>query len=212
MHKQKYSYEEYIKRRNKILIILMCIVGILIVLFATFHPHYYRLTQYRPATCTEAGYAHYECWCKESYTENYPATGHNYMIYKKNATCESEGYIEYICSVCQHKKKEVIPKIDHDFIVTREEPTCSREGNITHTCKNCGYTYSETLEMIDHEYIDGKCKYCGKVNESYKAQAEQPKPKKSSNENSISSGTELQITYPQLPAVVVIDNDAIFED
>ena len=190
----------------------MCVVSILIVLFVIFHPHYYRVRQYRPATCTEDGYAHYECWCKESYTEHYPATGHDYVIYTEDATCEQEGRISYLCTACQHKYEEVIPKKEHSFTKEIQEPTCSREGTITYTCKYCGYTYNETLEIIDHEYIDGKCKYCGRVDEDYKAQVEQSKPKKSNNENNISSGTEPQIIYPQLPAVVIIDgNNVIME-
>lgn len=201
----RYSYQEYIEKRNKILIILMCIVSILIVLFAIFHPHYYRVRQYKPATCTEDGYAHYECWCKESYTENYPATGHDYMIYTEDATCEEEGCISYICATCQYRYEEVIPKKEHSFTKEIQEPTCSREGTITYTCKNCGYTYSETLEMIDHEYVDGKCIYCGKTDETKVLSEKKTQTKKNDSQDNI----EPQIIYPQLPAVVIIDGDNV---
>jgi hypothetical protein len=225
MRRRRYSYgyQEYIERRNKILIILTCIISILIVLFVIFHPHSYVLKQQKYATCTESGYEHYECWCKASYTSTTPAKGHDYLIYTQDSTCEKEGYISYLCMNCQYHYQEKIPKKEHKFKQSRIEPTCEEEGSITNTCEFCGYTYSEVLDKVDHDYEEGKCKYCGKQDENYKVEIQSQnkisnetnvnKSNKSNTSSKSNSAPPMEttetLTYPQLPAVVRIEGDTL---
>ena len=67
----------------------------------TAHAHSYTGAVTKEATCTQAGIKTYSCEsCSNSYTEEIPATGHNYIAEVIGATCTTVGQTVYTCSKC----------------------------------------------------------------------------------------------------------------
>ena len=58
----------------------------------------------------------------------------------QDATCDSEGYIEYECRTCGESRYSPIPPKGHDFEYAEgKEPTCTEEGySGASVCKICG--------------------------------------------------------------------------
>ena len=68
----------------------------------------------KKATCTIDGYTEYSCACGAVYTDDYvEAYGHNWSSWEtiKEATTESEGKRQKVCSTCDKVKSETIDKI-----------------------------------------------------------------------------------------------------
>ncbi len=64
-----------------------------------------------PPTCTEDGYDIEECWyCGTSHKYNFvPATGHSYTETGRIEPVGTQnGYITYVCEICEHMMKEII--------------------------------------------------------------------------------------------------------
>lgn len=79
------------------------------------HTHNYTGIITKEATCTEAGVRTYTCSCRDSYTENIPATGHSYVSkVTKAATTTEEGIMTYTCAKCGHSYTQPIAKIKSD--------------------------------------------------------------------------------------------------
>ena len=116
------------------------------------HKHNYVGKITTDPTCVDKGVKTYTCECGDSYTEEIPAKGHN--------------FVDGICTVCQHK---------HDYTETnRKEPTCMTEGEVTYTCE-CGESYKESIEKTAHEYVNGECKNCHEK-EPDPGETEEPDP------------------------------------
>jgi rubredoxin len=63
--------------------------------------HNYQKISTKKPTCTEKGYSTYRCdACGDTYTEETPATGHNYSKKVTEPTCTKEGYTTYTCKTC----------------------------------------------------------------------------------------------------------------
>ncbi|MBR1883427.1 MAG: hypothetical protein IJ809_00510, partial [Clostridia bacterium] len=90
------------------------------------------------------------------------------------ATCTSDGYVVYKCSVCGYSYKETTQKTGHDMDsgVVTTQPTCELAGTKTYTCKTCGYSETETIAAKGHSYATvyqkndqshwHECTVCGK--------------------------------------------------
>lgn len=74
---------------------------------------------------------------------------HNYSITdRKEATCNTSGYIEYTCSNCQDKQYEYFEG-KHNYVETaRVEPAVNVEGSVTYTCTACNDSYSIVLPAL----------------------------------------------------------------
>lgn len=67
----------------------------------TAHTHSYTESVTEEATCTQAGIKTYTCEsCSNTYTEEIPASGHNYIAEVIGATCTTVGWTIYTCSRC----------------------------------------------------------------------------------------------------------------
>ena len=57
----------------------------------------------------------------------------------------------------------------HDYDITTTHATCVAQGSAVYKCKLCDYSYSEALPIDEnaHKLVNGKCLYCGFVDESY---------------------------------------------
>ncbi len=94
------------------------------------------------------------------------------------ATCEKNGYTEYVCDYCTKTKNDTIPAIGHNFAEISNEPaTCETAGTIVKECLNCGTKESENLPATGHTmeeterkesttstagYIIKTCRICNK--------------------------------------------------
>lgn len=115
------------------------------------HEHDYKEEITKEPTCTEAGEKTYTCDCGDSYTEEIPATGHNFV----DGECEHCG--EKDPDYHKHNYTEEITK----------EATCTEEGEKTYTC-DCGDSYTEKISMTEHHYgDDDKCTECGQTNPNH---------------------------------------------
>ena len=106
--------------------------------------------------CTENGVKEYICDCGESYDEQIPATGHDYVETKcVEPTCLREGYITYECTRCHDTKQEVLQKVnqhhwDNGQIVANS--TCTRAGQKKYTCMICGTARYEDIKAKGHTF------------------------------------------------------------
>ena len=110
--------------------------------------------------------------------------GHSYVeIYRLEATCETDGYIEYICQVCSGDSyQEPIPATGHNYAhLYTQDATCSQDGWSEYACMNCGNSYTDDFipaygcEMFaspqtpvgpfcdSYGFVEYKCDLCGKV-------------------------------------------------
>ena len=63
--------------------------------------HEYESAVIKAASCTDDGIVEYTCTkCGDSYTENVPAPGHDYVTYTVAPTCRHGGYTHHACSHC----------------------------------------------------------------------------------------------------------------
>lgn len=82
---------------------------------------------------------------------------HAFVSTTKEATCQSIGYTEYVCTACDHKETaHIAPKTSHNpSIVTYAQP----EGEfitVTYICEYCkDVVSSETISLVNKCYIEG---------------------------------------------------------
>lgn len=103
------------------------------------HTHVYAAKVEEP-TCTEKGYTVHTCACGDSYKDNQVgAKGHLYGSWEvtTQATTESAGERQCVCSRCDYVNKEAIPKLDaptgekyEHYIDPRIQITYTRRGTI----------------------------------------------------------------------------------
>lgn len=129
-------------------------------------------------THTEVGYTVYTCsHCGETYRGDYTApVGHTFGDGKvtKEATCTSEGVMEYSCS-CGNSHTVAIAKTEHDMTDTVTAATCTEMGYTTHKCAHCDYSYIDSYTATashslkntvtdatctDFGYTTHKCEHC----------------------------------------------------
>lgn len=72
---------------------------------------------------------------------------HVYSITTVQATCRTEGYTKYTCTICGDSYLgEIIPAGDHDYSVNVVETGDGSGHRKVYTCRICGYSYTETDE------------------------------------------------------------------
>ena len=129
-------------------------------------------------TCTEAGHSTgVICTvCNEFITETtvVPALGHSYEGTGTLATCTADGFMTYVCTVCDHTYDEVIPSSGHDYgdakctdsavCIVCDTPSAGAIGHkfASATCtepatctRGCGTT---TGEPLGHSMAPATCK------------------------------------------------------
>ena len=78
-------------------------------------PHFFELKNTVPATCTEKGYAEYECpVCGETKTEEIEPLGHDWSewVVTKEPTETEQGEKKRVCSRCGEEETEILPAIE----------------------------------------------------------------------------------------------------
>ena len=94
-----------------------------------------------------------EIYCDHEYAE----------VSRTDATCTSEGIINYVCTLCDVTTSEVIPMLDHGYVVqSTTTATCTSNGVTTYACSACGHSYEEIVEhAYGHDFVDEVCTRCG---------------------------------------------------
>lgn len=105
------------------------------------HEHSYSVAKVVKAACGSPGYTVYECACGKTDIRDYvEGKSHVYDTGTKvDATCEEQGYTEFICSSCGFvDKRNYTDAIGHDYaLVETHEPSCTEDGYELYRCSNC---------------------------------------------------------------------------
>ncbi len=101
-----------------------------------------------------------------------------YVSDRKDATCQNEGYANYICPDCTFKYTQILPPLGHAYDesgrcqncgdcmhqscnVTEIAPGCTQSGTKQSICEACGYTWNERISPTGHDYDEkGFCTRC----------------------------------------------------
>lgn len=71
-------------------------------------------------------------------------------------TCESEGYTDYVCTVCGDEYKgDFVPVAPHEYIAHIVPSDCEERGYTEYICKNCGFSYIDEqsyTEPVGHDF------------------------------------------------------------
>ncbi len=99
------------------------------------------------ATCSEYAVC---AVCSQKYGE---LADHDYVATVIPATCTSEGYTSWVCSVCSDSyTSDKVKKASHtynDGVVTTA-PDCTTEGVKTFTCENCTASFTTAIAATGH--------------------------------------------------------------
>lgn len=119
------------------------------------HVHSYKSSVTTPATCSNPGVETFTCSCGLTYTQIIPANGeHSWEKVKEYpASCESEGWTVYECSVCHTQKQDDWKeKRDHQYeAVETVEETCTKDGYQIMQCSYCGDRYTDDQYSAEHK-------------------------------------------------------------
>ncbi|MBP1549349.1 MAG: hypothetical protein J6A05_05035, partial [Oscillospiraceae bacterium] len=121
-------------------------------------------------TCTEYGYAVFECLgCSEQETR-LVAPVHSYEITdSQNATCTEGGYRVFTCSLCGDSYTEELEPNGHNLNWQYDSTTatCTEAGVEIYSCWNCDEMVEVEVEAYGHDFsIDAEtmknvCSVCG---------------------------------------------------
>lgn len=130
--------------------------GTLSIIASGEHIHNYTASITQKATCTENGIKTYTCpVCKDSYTEEIPATGHTPVIMPAiDSTCTETGKTEgAYCSVCNIVLTEqtTTPTKEHSYglWVIDVSPTSTLEGKKHRTCSLCNMIETASIPKLE---------------------------------------------------------------
>lgn len=141
------------------------------------HEHQYKKIVIS-GTCQKGGYTIHRCKCGYEYRDTFTGvTDHNFEVVEKiDATCNSEGRVEYICSYCSEYKTETISPNDHKFgkWIEKTHASCEESGLLFRKCELCGTIEEKIEEATGHnwgkwdnnssnEYECRMCSNCGAV-------------------------------------------------
>ncbi len=110
--------------------------------------HVYALIDYKEPTCTEHGYASYDClFCSSpegEYTDELPAMGHDFAdpVLTLAPECEEEGILTVSCNACGESYEEAVPATGHHSV---------EQADGSWVCELCGLVTAEAPEPQEEE-------------------------------------------------------------
>ncbi|MBR2836445.1 MAG: hypothetical protein IKE43_12155 [Coriobacteriales bacterium] len=115
------------------------------------HVHDYEIIEWVDQTCTTDGYITYQCnICGDTYTDIYPATGHNWEREGGSpASCTEPGFKAWVCTYCYESYFEYLddaPALGHDWhFAGTVPPSCEEDGYDLYRCSRCGEEYANNF-------------------------------------------------------------------
>ncbi len=115
----------------------------------------------KDATCTESGHTSstycYDCETWIEGREEIAALGHSYETAATKATCTTDGYTTYTCSICGDSYvADEVKSEGHSYESVVTKATCTTDGYTTYTCSACGDSYvADEVKAEGHSYDDG---------------------------------------------------------
>jgi len=117
--------------------------------------------EYVAPDCDTAGSQAWVCTthddCEANYEETIPATGHQLVFDKKDASCTETGYVKLVCSVddCGAELDSyVVPMLCHTYTEvagSRQEASCTEPGSYKTACA-CGAEQTIAIPAKGHSY------------------------------------------------------------
>ena len=110
-------------------------------------------------TCKQGGLTLYLCSNCGDFFEETTATGeHSYEAHTHNSTCQSVGYTENKCTVCDYSYlTDITPLITHSYEKVTKAPSCTEKGYTTSICTMCNLTnISDYTEPMGHAWNEGE--------------------------------------------------------
>ena len=109
------------------------------------------------ATVDTQGYDIYTCTrCANSYKTNYKDKivkhVHNHVPTIIPATCEKDGYIEYLCACGDFYKEVNVTAPGHDLQEIKNDVPDCQLTEITYQCSNCDYSETKEVEPAAHTF------------------------------------------------------------
>ena len=131
----------------------------------------------KEATITSTGLAIYTCTrCGASYDEVIAKVAHTCKVAdtkRTEATCETAGKIEEVCSCGKVLSTKTIKALGHDYSSeVVKAATENSTGTKKFTCERCGDSYTESIPKLDHtckavetKRTEATCETAGKIEE-----------------------------------------------
>ncbi len=95
---------------------------------------------------------------------------HNYKIIAQvEATCTTNGKIDYLCDYCGLKKFDVLSALGHNMKeISKTEATCESEGKLSEKCEICDASKETVLKALGHNMkenskTEATCEKEGKI-------------------------------------------------
>lgn len=82
--------------------------------------------------------------------------GHSYEIRHIEPGCDTEGYDEYVCSVCGESYRDhFTDALGHRFgdWISTKNATCTEEGEETRTCDRCRCKETRMVAVLGHDFL-----------------------------------------------------------
>ncbi len=147
-------------KRILILISLMLMLGAVLSLSACDSTQPECTHEWTDATCTSPK------TCKLCAVTEGEANGHSIILsVTEEQTCEGEGELTAVCSVCGETETERTPAKGHTYTHVITAPDCTEGGYTTHTC-HCGHSYTDSeTEPLGHSLTAhaAKAESCSEV-------------------------------------------------
>ena len=78
---------------------------------------------------------------------------HVYLSKITEATCDEDGSIVHVCTICTHTYTDVLEATGHAYDSVVTAPTCTEAGYTTYTCTVCNDSYkADEVEALGHDY------------------------------------------------------------
>lgn len=172
--------------------------------YKTANGHNYKGVTIKEPTCKQGGLILYLCAdCGDFFEETTATSDHNFETHKHNPTCQTVGYTENVCTVCDYSYlSNITPLVTHSYERVTKDPTCTEKGYTTSVCTMCNLTnISDYTEPTGHKWNEGEtvtsstCEAEGVI--QFTCENCNEKMIKASNANGHTKGTAATCTEPQ---------------
>lgn len=140
--------------------------------FRPISGHVFRVSEEKPATCTEPGSVTSVCTtCGGSDVQIKPPLGHDYgpWTVTTKPTCQEPGMQTRKCRRCEATEESIVNPTNHDYSgwVVQSYPTCQEPGRQVRKCRFCDATEEDWINPIGHRAAPNTARYTNGVLTEY---------------------------------------------